>query len=355
MFKMLTRYLVNKCVKPFTTMMQFTLFVGIDVSKETLDFSVVNNGNELLSFQTGNSQTEIREAIKKVKRIKKSSFEQTLFCFEQTGLYNNVLTGTLHSLRANIWIESPIQIKRSSGMQRGKSDKVDARRIAFYAFRNRDIAKLWAPPRVVVQQLKKLTSLRERLIKINGQLKKPIQESIRFDSKEISDIVKNSCQATLKGLKADLKKVNKEILDLIKSDASLKHLFEIVTSVDGVGKVVACEMIVTTNEFKSIDAPKKYSCYAGVVPFEHSSGSSIRGKSKVSNFANKNSKRLIHMAAMSIIRYSGELRTYWLRKLAEGKNKMVVLNAIRNKLIHRVFAVVKRGEKFERFYSNALA
>jgi transposase len=167
--------------------------------------------------------------------------------------------------------------------------------------------------------------------------------------------VKNSCQATINGVKADLKKVNKQISDLIKSDPSLKQLFEIVTSVDGVGKVVACDMIVTTNEFKSINDPKKYACYAGVVPFEHSSGSSIRGRNKVSNFANKNSKRLIHMAAMSIIRYSGELRTYWLRKLDEGKHKMVVLNAIRNKLIQRVFAVVRRGEKFERNYTNALA
>jgi transposase len=336
-------------------MMQFTFFVGIDVSKETLDFSVVREGVELLAFQTSNTESEIKAAVRKIKNIKKSSLEQFLFCFEQTGIYNNVLVSTLNFLHANIWIESPIQIKRSSGMQRGKSDKVDARRIALYAFRNRDIAKLWAPPRLVIQQLKKLASLRDRLVKLSGQLKKPIQESKKFDSKEVYAIVKNSCQATINGVKADLKKVNKQISDLIKSDPSLKHLFEIVTSVDGIGKVVACDMIVTTNEFKSINDPKKYACYAGVVPFEHSSGSSIRGRNKVSNFANKNSKRLIHMAAMSIIRYSGELRTYWLRKLEEGKHKMVVLNAIRNKLIQRVFAVVRRGEKFERNYTNALA
>lgn len=336
-------------------MMQFNFFVGIDVSKQTLDFSLVREGVELLAFQVGNTESEIKAGVRKIKAFKKSSLQQILFCFEQTGIYNNALTTTLNSLKANIWIESPIQIKRSSGMQRGKSDKVDARRIALYAFRNRDIAKLWAPPRIVIQQLKKLVSSRDRLVNLNSQLKKPIQESQRFDSKEVYAIVKNSFKATITGLKEDLKKVNKQIAELVKSDPSLKHLFEIVTSVDGVGKVVACEMIVTTNEFKSINDPKKYACYAGVVPFEHSSGSSIRGRNKVSNFANKNSKRLIHMAALSIIRYSGELRTYWLRKLDEGKHKMVVLNAIRNKLIQRVFAVVRRGEKFERNYIRPLA
>lgn len=336
-------------------MMQFNFFVGIDVSKQTLDFSLVREGVELFAFQVGNTEAEIKAGVRKVKAFKKSSLQQILFCFEQTGIYNNALTTTLNAIKANIWIESPIQIKRSSGMQRGKSDKVDARRIALYAFRNRDIAKLWAPPRIVIQQLKKLVSSRDRLVNLNSQLKKPIQESQRFDSKEVYAIVKDSFKATITGVKEDLKKVNKQIAELVKSDPSLKHLFEIVTSVDGVGKVVACEMIVTTNEFKSINDPKKYACYAGVVPFEHSSGSSIRGRNKVSNFANKNSKRLIHMAALSIIRYSGELRTYWLRKLDEGKHKMVVLNAIRNKLIQRVFAVVRRGEKFERNYIRPLA
>lgn len=83
-------------------------------------------------------------------------------------------------------------------------------------------------------------------------------------------------------------------------------------------------MILNTNEFKNISEPKKYACYSGVVPFEHRSGSSVRGRSRVSHFANKNSKRLLHMAAMSIIRSRGQLKTYWLRKLEEGKHKMVV-------------------------------
>lgn len=335
--------------------MQFKFFVGIDVSKDTLDFSIVTGGTELKGFQIENSCRAIKAAVKEMKILKGFSIEHTLFCLEQTGLYNNHLTSTLHSLNAKIWVEKAIQIKRSTGLQRGKSDKVDARRIAFYAFRNCDSARIWTPPRSVIQKLKRLTAVRERLLKMVAQLNKPIQESKRFDSKEVFSAVKNTCQRSLKAIKTDIKATDKQILDLIKSDPSLKHLFELITSVTGIGKVIACEMIITTNEFNNITDPKKYACYSGVVPFEHSSGTSIRGRTRVSHFANKNSKRLLHLGAMSIIRYSGELKTYWLRKVKEGKHKMVVLNAIRNKLIQRVFAVVKRGTKYEKIYTNALA
>jgi len=335
--------------------MQFKFFVGIDVSKDTLDFSVVTEGKEVRDFRIENSSKAIKVALRTLGSLNGFCIPNTLFCLEQTGLYNNHVTSMLHSMEANIWVEKAIEIKRSSGLQRGKSDKVDSQRIALFAFRNQDKARLWSAPRVVIQQLKRLTGVRERLLIMVSQLSKPIQESKKFDSKEVFNAIKNSCQSSLKAIKADIKKVERQITDVIKTDSSLNHLFELITSVDGIGKVIACDMILTTNEFKTIDDPKKYACYSGVVPFEHSSGTSIRGRTRVSHFANKNSKRLLHLAAMSIIRYKGELKTYWLRKLEEGKHKMVVLNAIRNKLIQRVFAVVKRGTKYEKIYENALA
>lgn len=334
--------------------MQFKFFVGIDVSKDTLDFSVVTGGQEVSNFRIENSPRAIKAALKQIKGLKGFSFDYTLFCLEQTGLYNNHVTTVLYSVGARIWVERAIQIKRSAGLLRGKSDKVDAQRIAFFAFRNQDRARIWQPPRTVIQQLKRLTGVRERLLIIASQLKKPIDESRRFDPKAVYSMIKSSCLRSLKAVKADIKEVERQILEAIKKDQSLKHLFELVTSVDGIGNVIACDIIITTNEFKNITDPKKFACYCGVVPFEHTSGTSVRGRTRVSHFANKNSKRLLHLAAMSIIRYSGELKTYWLRKLEQGKHKMVVLNAVRNKLIQRVFAVVKRGTKFEKNFINPL-
>jgi transposase len=335
-------------------MTQFKFFVGIDVSKDTLDFSVVTKGAEVANFQIENSPRAVKKALHRLEASKEYCLSETLFCLEYTGLYNNHVTSSLHALKASMWIEKAIEIKRSSGLQRGKSDKIDATRIAFFAFRNQDKARLWSAPRVVIQQLKRLTAIRERLLLMVAQINKPLQESKRFDSKEVYTMIKGACQASLKAIKSDLKKVEGKIQEVIKSDSSLKHLFDLVTSVDGIGTVIACELVLNTNEFKNINDPKKYACYAGVVPFEHTSGSSVKGRPRVSHFANKNSKRLLHLAAMSMIRYSGELKAYWLRKLQEGKHKMVVLNAIRNKLIQRVFAVVKRGTKYEKIHINIL-
>ncbi|HVD98411.1 MAG TPA: IS110 family transposase [Cytophagaceae bacterium] len=134
-------------------------------------------------------------------------------------------------------------------------------------------------------------------------------------------------------LKNDLSKTEKLIGEVIASDHELKRIFAIVTSVEGVGPVTALEIILTTNEFKDIREAKKYACYAGVAPFENKSGISLKGRAKVSKFANKMVKSLLHMAALSAIKMKGEMKVYFDRKVTEGKNKMAVINAVRNKII----------------------
>ena len=163
------------------------------------------------------------------------------------------------------------------------------------------------------------------------------------------------CQASLKALDADLDAVDKQINDLVKQDNRLRELFEWITSVPGIGPATATEVIVATDEFKAINDPKKLACYAGVAPFEYKSGSSVRGKTRVNQHARLRLKSVFHLGAMSAIRMKGELREYYQRKVGEGKNKMSVLNAVRNKLIHRVCSVVHRGQRYDKNYTPALA
>jgi len=114
-----------------------------------------------------------------------------------------------------------------------------------------------------------------------------------------------------------------------------------------VGKVVSWMMLAKTEGFTLINNPRKMACYCGVVPFDHQSGTSIRQKPRVSLYADKGIKSVLHLAAMSAIRLDNDLRTYYRRKVEEGKNKMSVLNAIRNKIIHRVFAVIKTQNRYK--------
>jgi transposase len=135
--------------------------------------------------------------------------------------------------------------------------------------------------------------------------------------------------------------------DIISNDAALHELFTLLTSVPGVGKCTALYFLCFTNEFQLCRTAKQLACYCGVAPFEHTSGTSIRGKTRVSSMANKILKCHLHLGALSAIQHNAELRQYYLRKVAEGKHKMAILNAIRNKIIHRIIAVVHRRTPYQ--------
>ena len=155
-------------------------------------------------------------------------------------------------------------------------------------------------------------------------------------------------------METDISQVEDKMDQVIASDVELNRLFRIVTSVEGIGKVTATEMIITTNEFKDISEPSKFACYSGVAPFEHSSGTSLRSRPRVSHKANKTMKSLLHMAALVAICYNADLKAYYQRKVEERKNKMSVINAVRNKLIWRVFACVRNNKLYQKNYQIGL-
>lgn len=335
--------------------MDYKHFIGIDVSKKWLDFAVVEQNQIVFYLQTENSLTGIQSFIKQIKKEVPYQVQSTLFCMEHTGIYNNYLLDYLYRHNANVCLESGIHIKQSSGLKRGKSDKADAGRIAMYAYKNREEIKLWKPKREIIQQLKHLTTLRSRLINIAKQIKNPLKESTGFVTKKIQRTTELLCKSTVKHIDKDLDTVNKKIQMVIDSDKDLSRLFNLITSVKGIGAVTATELIITTNEFKDITNPKKFACYSGVAPFEHSSGSSIRGKTRVSSMGNKSVKTLLHMSALTAISFNQEIKLYYQRKVEEGKNKMSVINAVRNKLILRIFACVKNNKPYENNYQYSLA
>ena len=105
-------------------------------------------------------------------------------------------------------------------------------------------------------------------------------------------------------------------------------------------------LILVTKGFTTFKNSRQLSCYAGVAPFEYSSGSSIKGRTKVSHFADKKLKSLLNMCAMNTKKCDPELKLYYERKLEEGKHNLTALNAVANKIVLRIFAVAKRNEPF---------
>lgn len=335
--------------------METVYYLGIDIAKKKFDGALTVDGKVFYQIQVENSKEQIMTLFKELRTQFSFSFDQLIVCMEHTGIYCRPLLEFLVDNHIKVCLESAIHIKRSQGLVRGKSDKIDAQRIALYAYKNRGDLKFWIPQRLVIQEAKALLVTRERLIKAKTELQVPIEESEEFIEKSISKTMVKNCRKPIEALEEAIKGIEKTIDELVKSDQKLDRQYQIATSVIGVGKITALHVIVSTGEFDRIQEAKKFACFSGIAPFEHSSGSSIRGKTRVSKMANMTVKKLLHLAAMAAIKSDIELKNYYLRKVSEGKNRMSVLNAVRNKLISRVFACIHADRLYQKNYKHALA
>jgi len=316
--------------------------LGIDISKLTFDVYLYCKE----SYQLFSNDKKGFSKLKKWLKQNKVILEELLVCFEHTGMYSYQLSEYLSLNNIDYVMESAIQIKRSLGLVRGKNDKVDAKRIAEYAFMRRDKLKLSKPPTKNISRIEKLLSLRETMVKHRAIYKVLLSENTRILNKTEHKCFFNAQSKLIKDLNRQIDKIELEILSIIKSNKEMNEVYRLVTSVKGVGFVLGAYFISTTSCFTKFSNGRKYSCYCGTAPFEHSSGTSLNLKKRVNHMANKKMKSLLNMAARCVIVHDPELKVYYNRKVEEGKNKMSTLNAVRNKIIHRVFAVVNRGTPF---------
>ena len=140
--------------------------------------------------------------------------------------------------------------------------------------------------------------------------------------------------------------IEQEMMEIIKTDERLNEQFRLIISIKGIGKQTALFMIAYTHGFTKFKNWRKFASYCGIAPFPNLSGTSIRGKTKVSNLANKRLKSLLDLCAKSAIQYNSEMKNYYSKRIGEGKNKMSTINIIRNKLLARIFAVVNRNTPY---------
>lgn len=332
-----------------------TIILGIDVSKNTLDIVVMIAGSVVIQDQIDNSSKCFQRWLKRLIKSQSIQLSDCMICMEHTGIYCHPVIVGCDELGCFLWVEDAGRIKAFHSLSRGKNDALDAERIATYAFLKQSEAKRWEAPRAIIRELKGLMKLRKRLLDTKQRLSVPVKEELKMIQDDWSKTHQQHIRPILNQIKRELKKVEIRIKELIESDSGLKQTYQLVTSVKGVGMVVGLSMILLTNEFKTISDPRKMACHCGVAPFPYQSGKSIKGRTKVSHRAHKPIKALLNMAARSSVSSPGELREYYERKVAAGKNKMLVLNAIRNKLIHRVFACVRDGRKYEEIYTHSLA
>ncbi|WP_312066791.1 IS110 family transposase [Empedobacter sp.] len=319
------------------------IVIGIDVSKLTLDICIQENGVNRFD-NIPNTEKAIKVFFKQFD-IK----QEILIGMENTGRFNAILYSVLVHFSFTVYVINPLHLKRSMGLVRGKNDKIDSERIAQFLLKNYMDLQLWKPNSKVIEKIKLLNAERKHRVKIRAGLLAQTQDD-QFLKPTMDKAVLRLNTKLIDILTKQINEIEDRIYQLICEDEQLYDHYKRIQSIPGVGKVLAFNMLIKTDGFTTINTPRQMACYAGVAPFDFQSGTSIKRRPKVSTMADKELKKLLHLAAMSAIRLENDLAIYYHRKVEQGKNKMAVLNAVRNKIIHRIYALIKN----QTIYKNNL-
>jgi transposase len=323
--------------------MKFKVFIGIDVSKLTLDVYLVQGGKHAVFSNNKKGFTEMIEWIMELSGEVLHS--EIVIAFEHTGIYSDNLMMFLDEHNIPFTVMSGLEIKRSMGIRRGKSDKTDAKLIAEYLYEKREKIKLFQMPSRTIIALKKLASYRERLVQERSGFKTRINEFKETFPETELEFYTESHKEVIDCFDRQIKQIDSEIRKLIKKEEKLHQQYELINTIKGVGPQTAILMIILTKGFSSFENWRKFASFSGTAPFPNESGL-YRGKTKTSNLANKRIKSLLTMCAETSIQHNPEMRLYYQKRVAEGKNKMSTINIIRNKIIARIFAVVNRKSPY---------
>jgi transposase len=333
------------------------LFIGIDFSKSKFDVTVLKSIDQQDFVQAIflNEKQGFIEFLKWVTKQSNVPKEHWLFCGEHTGLYSRGLTEFLIKKKLFIWLENPLQIKCSWGIKRAKTDKIDSLEIARYALRFEDKAVAVEPANKDIEALRLLWAYRGRLVKNKVSLEVSAKETRRVIKREVtSRLVFENSQHNIDRIKKEIKVIETKMHQVIMS-GDLKENYLLVVSVKGVAMITAVALIIHTNNFEAFKTARQLACYCGVAPFEKTSGTSYNKGNHISQLANKEIKTLLTQGARCAVQYDKELAAYYARKVAQGKKDRVVINNVRNKLVHRIFAVVNNRITYRENYLNPFA
>src|SRR5664279_1199062 len=287
------------------------IFIGIDVSKAKLDVFIYGIKTYFVVENSPQGFVQLLETCIKSASCKKRDL---FFCFENTGKYSRMLSVFLASQGILFAMESALKIKKSFGITRGKNDKVDSERIALYAYEKRESLTPTVLPGGERDQIKSLLSLRNKLIRHRTAYKNVTTDLNDCYQDGETNMLKEVQQRLIAALNEEIKKVEKQIRTIIKEDENLSKNFQLIMSVKGIGKIVAFYLIAFTANFTQITNARAFACYAGIAPFDHSSGT-WKGTTRVNHLANKQIKSILNMAALSAVNSRGEYQLYYQKRI----------------------------------------
>lgn len=327
--------------------MKLIHIIGADISKKSID---------LFCYEL-NSHLKIENDVRGFKKLQVWLTKLELrpknltLVMEHTGYYSYHFENFLHQNQIRFSKVSALAIKKSLGLVRGKNDKVDAQRIARFGHEKHDKLRLETPSDPTLQRLQMLSSSRHLLIKQRSSLTCAVKE-YRLILNEADCLIQAHLKL-IRELTTQIRSLEKEMKKLLSKPSLIADNFRLLIGIKGIGLVVAAATLIKTKNFTRFTNRKKFSCYCGSAPFEHSSGTSIKKRTRISHLADKSMKTLLTQAAKTAIQHDKELKQYYERRTQIGKSKRSTMNVVRNKLIHRMFAVIKRQTPYINQYQKS--
>jgi len=328
--------------------MEKSNIIGADLSKKTIDLHCQSTNAYLTISNDLTGFTCMAGWIRQQGFQSKDVF----VVMEHTGLYSCRLEDFFQASGIAYTKVNALEIKRSIGVVRGKSDKIDAKKIAIYGKEKLSRLTACTPLDNDLKHLKLLMSSKNLLVKQRAALRCAIKEYRNIGISE-RDLIIKAPLTIIAGLDKSIQKLEEEMLSIIMDSLSLNNNYQLLLSIPGVGPVVAITTMIKTHNFSRFDDARKFACFSGTAPFPNESGSSLRKKTRISHLADKQMKTLLDLAAKSAIQCDPEMKTYYHRRVEAGKSKRSTINVIRNKIIGRMFAVIKRQSPFLNKYVAA--
>ena len=319
--------------------------LGIDIAKASLHAVLLHDGSEHSRSFPNNAKgfTQIAHWLRNRK------VTHVHACLESTGAYGEAVAIALHDAGHTVSIVNPARIKgfAQSELARNKTDALDAGVIARFCKAMAPVP--WTPPAPEIRALQALTRRLSSLIDARAQ------ELNRADAPGVVDPVAASIRAHIEHLDGQIRELEIQIADHIDQHPSLREQHDLLASIPGFGTKTSARFIGELPDVTRFDSAKQLSAFIGLSPQRCESGSSVRGRTRLSKRGNARLRKWLYFPAIAAMWFNPILRRFAERLHAAGKNKMVIVGAVMRKLVHLAYGVLKSRRPFNPNFDTKLA
>jgi transposase len=320
-------------------MYKYSEFYGVDISKDVFD--VMNSKGQ--HIQLSNDESGFKKLVKAIE-------SDSLVVMEATGYYHYCLAQYLYQKGYFVSVVNPLSVKRFIQMKlsKVKTDKSDAKAICEYAISN-EVPLYTAKDKSQAECLQ-LIRLIDIYLKHRTAVKNKLhgEKTLAIPSKAVY----RSLSRSLKSIDKEIKVLETRLTELVKEHQQTQ--ITLLKSIPGMGMKTALMLIVLSDGFNRFENAKQLCSYAGITPTIRESGSSVRGRSRISKMGNKKLRNLLFMCSFSACKHNKSCREIYERIISKGKSKKLALIAVSNKLLKQAFAIAKSGLPYDENFVSTL-